>query len=82
MIALDQEPVGNGCGVGNAANANQRVDQSGSWSRRQPIQGSHHTQLLGAGINPYDLNEGDRLSFDLGTDKKNRQAAINVRLSQ
>jgi CspA family cold shock protein len=42
----------------------------------------HRSQVLGSGINPYDLNEGDPLSFEIGIDRKNRPAAINVQLAE
>jgi cold shock protein len=40
----------------------------------------HRTQLLGAGIDPYSLKEGDPLSFDIGLDRDNRPTAVNVQL--
>ena len=42
----------------------------------------HRSEVLGCGIDPYKLREGDRLSFDIGLDRNNRRTAINVRLSQ
>jgi cold shock CspA family protein len=41
----------------------------------------HRSQLLGAGIDPYSLNEGTSLSFDIGVDRNNRPTAVNVQLS-
>ena len=38
----------------------------------------HLSQLLGSGIDPYTLREGDPLSFDIGTDRNNKPIAINV----
>ena len=42
----------------------------------------HRSQLLGAGIDPYSLSEGDALSFDIGLDRDQRPTAINVRRAQ
>jgi hypothetical protein len=37
-------------------------------------------QVLGSGIDPYQLNENGRLYFDIGKDKGGRDVAINIKL--
>ena len=45
-----------------------------------PTSSSTVSQVLGSGIDPYQLNENGRLYFDIGKDKNGRDVAINVRL--
>ena len=40
----------------------------------------HRSQVLGSGIDPYQLNENGRLYFDIGKDKGGRDVAINIKL--
>jgi cold shock protein len=40
----------------------------------------HRSQLIGSGIDPYTLNVGDPLTFEIGLDPNNRPAAVNVQL--
>jgi CspA family cold shock protein len=42
----------------------------------------HRTELRRAGIDPYALSEGAALSFDIGLDRDNRAAAVNVQLAE
>jgi cold shock CspA family protein len=42
----------------------------------------HRVQMLGSGINTYSLRVGDPVSFDIGVDRDNRPAAVNVQLSE